>query len=56
MNLAKKTVLSIVTSAFLVGGLGACDKTGETPGEKLDRALDKTGDAVKDAGDAIKPK
>ena len=56
MHLVKKTVLSVVTAAFLAGGLGACGKSGDTPGERLDDALAKTGDAVKDAGEAIKPK
>ena len=35
--------------------LAACDKS-TTPGEKLDRALDRTGEKVKDAGEAIKPR
>ena len=56
MNVVKKTLLLVLSSAFLVGGLGACERTGETPGEKLDRALDNTGDKVKEAGEAIKTK
>jgi len=55
MNLAKKTLVLALTSAVLTA-LAACDKSGATAGENLDKALDKTGDAVKDAGDAIKPR
>jgi hypothetical protein len=56
MDISKKTSLLVLTSALLAAGLCACDKSGGTPGEKLDRALDKTGETVKDAGEAIKPK
>jgi len=50
----KKILLPLVALAFLAAGLCACGDG--TPGEKLDNALDKAGDKVKDAGDAIKPK
>lgn len=54
MRLAKKWILPILALALLATGLSACRKD-DTPGESLDRALDRTGDAVKDAGEAIKP-
>ena len=41
---------------LLAAGLSACNRDGTTAGQKLDRALDRTGEAVKDAGEAIKPK
>jgi len=53
MHIAKKTLVLGLASALLVAGLGACGNG--TPGEKLDKALDKTGDKVKEAGEAIKP-
>ncbi|MCE9638119.1 MAG: hypothetical protein K8T90_20650 [Planctomycetes bacterium] len=56
MHITKKTALLVLTSAFLGLGLCACNNRGDTPGEKLDRALDKTGDKVKEAGEAIKTK
>lgn len=56
MNIVKKTALLLVASALPALGLAGCERSGRTPGENLDRALDKTGDAVKDAGEAIKPK
>lgn len=54
MNVAKKTVLLAAAAALLSAGLCACDRG--TPGENLDKALDKAGDTVKDAGEAIKPR
>ena len=54
MITAKKAVLLVVTAALLSAGLCACDRG--TPGENLDKALDKAGDTVKDAGEAIKPR
>ena len=54
MNVAKRSVSLVLTSAFFAALLCACDKSGDTAGQKLDKALDKTGDAVKDAGEAIK--
>jgi hypothetical protein len=54
MNVAKRSVFLVLTSAFLAAVLCGCDRSGDTAGEKLDHAIDKTGDAVKDAGDAIK--
>jgi len=53
MHIAKKTLVLGLASALLVAGLGACGD--RTPGENLDRALDKTGETVKEAGEAIKP-
>ena len=55
MNNTKKLLVLLFTSAVLAGGLCACDRSNETPGEQLDNALDKAGDKVKEAGDAIKP-
>jgi len=55
MNIARKSVALVVTSALLAAGLCARAK-GDSPGQALDRGLTKTGDAVKDAGEAIKPK
>ena len=42
--------LAVLVLVLLCG----CD--GDTAGQKLDKALDKTGDAVIEAGEAIKPK
>jgi len=56
MRDSKKRILLAMASAILAAGLCACDGSGRTPGEKLDGALDKTGEAVKDAGEAIQPK
>jgi len=53
MNVARKSVCVALATVLLACGLGACGNG--TPGEKLDRALDKTGDKVKEAGEAIKP-
>ncbi len=55
MNIAKKTVVLMATSAFLAAGLCGCDK-GDTPGQSLDKGLDKAGEKIKEAGEAIKPK
>ena len=54
MIVPKKAVFPVLALALLAGGLCACSKDA-TPGENLDRALEKTGEAVKDAGEAIKP-
>jgi hypothetical protein len=54
MATAKKSILALLALAVLAAGLPACGDG--TPGQKLDNALDKAGDKVKDAGDAIKPK
>lgn len=51
----RRRVFFVALGALVMTGAG-CDKSGDTPGESLDRALDKTGDAVKDAGEAIKPR
>ncbi len=56
MRIARRLVLLVLASGVLAAGLCACDSRGGTPGEKLDRVLDKTGDKVKEAGDAIKPR
>jgi len=56
MHVSKKTVLVALTSASLAVGLCACDRNGDTPGQTLDKGLNKAGDAIKDAGEAIKPK
>lgn len=56
MDVAKKPAVLLVAAAFLAALLCGCDKNGDTPGQKLDKALDKTGDTLKDAGDAIKPR
>ena len=53
---AKKLALLAVITSFLATGLCGCDKSGDSPGEKLDKALDKTGEKIKEAGDAIQPK
>ena len=55
MNVFKNSVRLLLTSALLASGLCGCDK-GDTPGQSLDKGLNKAGDAVKDAGEAIKPK
>lgn len=56
MIVATRFAVVVAACALVVGCLGGCDKSGDTPGQKLDKALDKTGDEVKKAGDAIKPK
>ena len=56
MNIAKKTVLTMLSLASLAVGLCACGLDGDTPGQTLDKGLNRAGDAVKDAGEAIKPK
>jgi len=56
MNISKKTVLSALASASLAFGLCACGRNGDTPGQSLDKGLNKTGDAIKEVGEAIKPK
>ena len=52
----KNRFLRLLAAATLAAGLCACDDSGRTAGERLDGALDATGEAVKDAGDAIQPK
>lgn len=52
----RKLVLIILTSVVAAAGLCACDRRDGTPGQQLDKALDKTGDKVKQAGEAIKPR
>ena len=49
MSMIKKFALVFVASAFVVGGLGGCKKE-ETPGQKLDKAVDNAKDAAKDLG------
>lgn len=53
---AIRPALLAVIASLLVAGLCGCDKSGDTPGQKLDRALDKTGEKIKEAGDAIQPR
>lgn len=55
MNAFARKFVLVLASAGLASGLFACGRGGATPGQKLDRALDRTGDAVKEAGEAIKP-
>lgn len=43
---------AVVGMTALLAGCGSPKP--KTPGEKLDDAINKTGDAVKDAGDKIK--
>lgn len=47
-----------VCAFFAVVGMTAllagCGSSKPTPGQQLDKAIDNTGDAVKDAGDKIK--
>jgi hypothetical protein len=50
----EKAFLAVLLLASGAAVLGGCDRRGETPGQKLDRALDKTGEKVKEAGEAIK--
>ena len=50
MKIPNKLVLLVVSVAFIACG---CAKE-ETPGDKLDNALDKAGDTLKDAGEKIK--
>lgn len=45
------TLLALLT--VVAGTLSACDPH-TTPGEKLDRGIRKTGEAIEDAGESIK--
>lgn len=45
--------LQVLALGLCLGPLAACDDA-DTPGEALDKAIEKTGEAVRDAGDAIK--
>lgn len=47
MKIVKRFALVIVASAFVVGGLAACEKSNET------KAKDAVDDAAKNAKDAI---
>jgi hypothetical protein len=55
MNACARKFVLVLASAGLAAGVCACRRGGATPGQKIDRALDKTGDLVKEAGEAIKP-
>lgn len=54
MRIATSFLATFLVLMLLAGVLTACKRT-RSPGENLDRALDKTGEAIKDAGEAIKP-
>lgn len=56
MRPTNKTLVLTLTLALLGTSLCACERHGDTPGQQLDRALDKTGDKVIEAGEAIKTK
>jgi hypothetical protein len=56
MGFTKRVVLPVLALSFLAAVVAGCGKGGRTPGENLDRALDKTGEKIKDAGEAIQPK
>jgi len=54
-----KTMKSaIITICSILGALAltSCEKTPDTPGEKLDESIEKASDTVKDAGHAISEK
>ena len=55
MIVAKKMARFVLASAFVAGGLCACDSSDNTAGERLDTALEKTGEKVKELGEAIQP-
>jgi hypothetical protein len=66
MITAKRKLLLALASALLGSGLAAGCRDDRTPGEKLDRAIDKTGEGIDKArekvgegmvkaGEAIKP-
>jgi hypothetical protein len=56
MNAQARKLVLVLASAGVAAGLCACGGDGATPGQNLDRALDRTGDLVIEAGDAIKTK
>ena len=56
MKVLSKIVVVALACAFLAGGLCGCEKKPQTPGEKLDHALEKASDALHDAGDALDTK
>ena len=56
MNYAKKSALSALVLMSLVTALLGCDRGGRTAGQNLDHAIDKTGETLQDAGDALRSK
>jgi len=56
MNFAKKSVLCALVLMPLVTALFGCGRGGRTAGQNLDHAIDKTGETLQDAGDAIRTK
>lgn len=56
MSISKHAVAAVAACALVCAALAACDRNGPTPGQKLDNALDATGEKVKEAGEAIKTK
>jgi len=49
-----RKIFAFFTVVGMSALLAGCGSHKPTPGEKLDDAINKTGDAVKDAGDKIK--
>ena len=53
----KRTLLLSVATLFLVMGLSACEKEkgpAEKAGAAIDEAIDKAGDKLEEAGEALK--
>ena len=51
MSIFKRVILSIVMAGFIMGGMVACQKeegTMEKAGKKVDEAIEKTEEAVKE--------
>lgn len=53
-NLLRMLGLAAVVLLFGAASFGCSRNTGRTAGEAVDSAADSTGEAIKDAGDAIK--
>ncbi len=52
----KTTTYAAAMLSLLIAGLAGCQKEGpaESAGKKVDRAIDKTGQAIERAGDRVR--
>jgi hypothetical protein len=53
---ANRFATTVLAAAMLIAGLAGCQKEGpaESAGKKVDRAIDKTGQAIENAGDKVR--
>jgi hypothetical protein len=51
MMKSNRSVAAILAAVVLIAGLGGCEKEGpmERAGKQVDKAVEKTGDKIKDA-------